>query len=1295
MVSPANRPVALRSAALLISVLAAALGAAVLAGWALDIAFLKSIQPGGVTMKSNTALSMLLCGLALVLLSRKDAGKWARRYATATACVLIAFGALTLTEAFLGWNLGIDQWLFSEAHGAPETTSPGRMSPPAAFCFVLTGIALLLAARPFAARFRSPVISALSITVILVGGLALLGHLMLLWFDIHFWNYAGLALHTSAGLLLIGCALLAWVRAEHRPDWSLDGVTTAGFAVGIVSILAAAGISYSFTDQLRQDSRWVTRAEETLKEIQELNSSQRDLTLSLGRYLITHEEGAVARRPDIEAAIEEDINHVLRLTADNPGQQSRLQELERLTARRIALQDEIIAKIRQQTLAGGAQSAARGGASPLGEEYPALGLETDHVLEAMEAEEYAVLHERQAVSESSSSRTFLLMPVGVYLSIAILLLGLFFLNSVTAARRRAEEARMESETYFHTIFEAAPDGMIIADRSGRILIANPAAEKMFGDAGTLLSGTAMNDLVPAAKREALRRDWDELTRDSAATVAGTREVEGVRHDGSVFPIELMRSAFETPGGLQVLGVVRDISERKQVELTRARLAAIVEASDDAIISKTLDGAVTTWNAGAERLFGYAGAEMVGRSITLIIPQDRLHEEELIVSQIALGETVRHYETVRQHKDGTLLDISVTVSPIRDAAGVIVGASKIARDITERKRADNKIRRLNRVYAVLSGINTLIVRVRDRETLFREACDIAVEEGQFQLAWIGMVDRDTQNIEPAAWAGDEQGRLTLGRTITAEARSRGFGLATKAIATRKYVVSNDIESDSELMGYPQEALARGYRSAIAMPLIVDNEAIGVLHLYAGEPHFFDEEEMLLLLEMAGDISFALHHIRQSEHLDYLAYYDELTGLANSTLFRERIGQLVSGAGRDTKQFAVVLLNVERFKIINDTLGRNAGDDLLKQIAERARCAIADSNWLARIGGDHFAMLLPEVTGAEDAARQAALRYKEIFDAPFDAGETELRVAARSGIAMFPADGTDVDTLFRNAESALKSTKASGERYMFYTLQMTARVAERLSLENKLRRALEKDEFILHYQPKVSLATGAITGVEALIRWNDPATGLVPPAQFIALLEETGLILEVGSWALTQAVRDHGHWRGRGLPAPRIAVNVSPIQLRQRDFVEIVWRAIAAGALPAGIDLEITESVIMDDVDANIAKLIALREMGITIFIDDFGTGYSSLGYLARLPVQSLKIDRSFVITMLEDSNAMTLVSTIISLAHSLNLKVVAEGVDREEQAQTLRLLRCEEMQGYLFSKPLPRDQLTVLLAREAG
>jgi EAL domain-containing protein (putative c-di-GMP-specific phosphodiesterase class I) len=251
-------------------------------------------------------------------------------------------------------------------------------------------------------------------------------------------------------------------------------------------------------------------------------------------------------------------------------------------------------------------------------------------------------------------------------------------------------------------------------------------------------------------------------------------------------------------------------------------------------------------------------------------------------------------------------------------------------------------------------------------------------------------------------------------------------------------------------------------------------------------------------------------------------------------------------------------------------------------------------------------------------------------------------------------------------------------------------EKLALENKLRLALEREEFVLHYQPKVSLENRAIVGVEALIRWQSPELGLVPPDRFIPLLEETGLILQVGSWVMTRAALDHRGWVEQKLKAPRVAVNVSSIQLRQRDFVRMVEQAVMSGVAPTGIDLEITESVIMQDIQANIGKLHAVRGLGLRISIDDFGTGYSSLAYLAKLPVETLKIDRAFISTMLDDLDTATLVQTVISMAHSLRLKVVAEGVETEEQAKWLRLLRCDEMQGYVFSRPLPLKMLTAML-----
>jgi diguanylate cyclase (GGDEF)-like protein len=431
------------------------------------------------------------------------------------------------------------------------------------------------------------------------------------------------------------------------------------------------------------------------------------------------------------------------------------------------------------------------------------------------------------------------------------------------------------------------------------------------------------------------------------------------------------------------------------------------------------------------------------------------------------------------------------------------------------------------------------------------------------------------------------------------------------------------------------------------------------------------------KMAEDLSVA------AERAEYLAYYDPLTGLANRRLFLERVAQYMRSAINGGHKLAVFILDLERFKNINDSLGRPAGDALLKQVSAFLSRDGGDPSLLAHLGADHFAVVVPELKQEGNIASLLERKMRAFLDHTFRLNDTELRIAIKVGGALFPDDGTDADTLLRNAEAALKKAKASGERYLFYTQRMTATVAGNLTLENQLRQALDKGEFVLHYQPKVNLRSGKLTSAEALIRWKDPRTGLVPPGRFIPILEETGLIYEVGRWALRKAVEDYLRWRVMGLTAVPVAVNVSPLQLRDRGFIAEIKEVVGINAkAAAGLELEITESLIMEDIKHNIASLQAIRDMGVSIAIDDFGTGFSSLSYLSKLPVDTLKIDRSFVTDMTGGPEGLALVSTIINLAHSLKLKVVAEGVETEEQSRLLRLLNCDEMQGYLFSKPVP-------------
>jgi len=640
--------------------------------------------------------------------------------------------------------------------------------------------------------------------------------------------------------------------------------------------------------------------------------------------------------------------------------------------------------------------------------------------------------------------------------------------------------------------------------------------------------------------------------------------------------------------------------------------------------------------------------------------------------------------------------SAAVNRFREAqVALIVGSTlalliaafsgwQVARDRKERKGAEDRLKHLNRLYAMVTGITASMVRVRDRADLFNRSCETAVEHGEFELAWIAVVDPNEKRIVPVAWAGRDEPVMSVIRAhfASSEGTLEGNTLAAQAIREKAAVVANDVKTDQRLVFGKMHAQS-GIRSLAVIPLIVSDNAIGVFTLYTSKPEFFDAAGLLLLTELAGNVAFAIDHLERQERLDRLYYYDTLTGLANRRSFLERVTRYMLSAADDGHKMAVFLIDLERFKKLNDSLGRSAGDALLKQVAEWLAQNAGNANLVARLDADHFAVVLPKAMYEANVARVLEKTIAAFMKHEFSLNDAVYRMAAKFGVAVFPDDGTDADTLFNNAEAALKKAKASRDRYLFYAQKMTETVAMSLGIENRLRRALEREEFVLHYQPKVNIVSGKLTGAEALIRWNDPVSGLTLPGRFIPILEETGLIHDVGRWVLRKAIEDYQRWRNDGLPAVRIAVNVSPLQLRNRNFASEIQQAISVAAdAAAGLQLEITESVIMQDVNHSIGSLLAIRALGVTIAIDDFGTGFSSLNYLTKLPVDTLKIDRSFVVEMVSATGGLTLVSVIINLAHALKLNTVAEGVETEEQLRQLRLLGCHEMQGYLFGKPVP-------------
>ncbi len=585
----------------------------------------------------------------------------------------------------------------------------------------------------------------------------------------------------------------------------------------------------------------------------------------------------------------------------------------------------------------------------------------------------------------------------------------------------------------------------------------------------------------------------------------------------------------------------------------------------------------------------------------------------------------------------------------------------------------RVERLNRTLAMLSAVNALIVRAQGRPDLLQDACRIAVEVGGFGFAAVGLLDAGAAEVRVAACAGEGSADPAIAKFPVAPA----------------FAVCNDVEASRDAAGR-EAALRRGLASYTVLPLNEGGEAVGALLLYARQRNFFDEDEMRLLHELAGDVSFALRHLAQKARMDYLAYHDGLTGLPNRTLFADRLTQALQAARRDRRQAAVVFLDVQRFRLVNETLGRKAGDELLAKVGARLREAVREEDTVARVGGDHFAVALAGFEHLSEATRVIEA-LGAAFAQPLAVEGAELRVVLRGGVAVFPEDGDSAEALSANAETALNRAKETGERTLFYAPEMNAQVAESLAMENRLRLAIEGGRLSLHYQPKIDIRTSKMAGLEALIRWHDPELGSIPPSRFVGLMEETGMILAAGRWALRTAVQDIRRWQSLGLVVPRTAVNVSALQLKQSDFVDSVLEVISAfGKDPSLLDLEITESVLVHDIDDSTKKLEILRRAGVEVSVDDFGTGYSSLNYLARLPVDTLKIDRSFVMRMREAGYPRNIVAMIVSLAHTLGLKVIAEGVEEDEQMRLLRELGCDQIQGYLVSRPLPADKIEPLL-----
>src|SRR5688572_10821380 len=664
----------------------------------------------------------------------------------------------------------------------------------------------------------------------------------------------------------------------------------------------------------------------------------------------------------------------------------------------------------------------------------------------------------------------------------------------------------------------------------------------------------------------------------------------------------------------------------------------------------LNGRLIRVNAKYAAMLGWTPDELRDRGVDAVVDEKyRLAERQCRTTLLSSARSEVTAEMALVCKDAGSIWVSVVTSLVRDQTGVPRHFLSVVHDVSARRAAE--------------------LALRESEEKFRQLADNIPE-----IFWITDArQRKLHYLSP--------GFETLtGKPLTeVMRRPRGW----------LQVVHPDDRERVRLArkGLPHEEYNIEYRIVLA------DGSIRWVHDQA----FPVRDASGTVYRIAGIGADVTHRKEAEEKLVYLAHYDGLTGLPNRVLFLDRLQQMLAQARRRGRQAAVMFLDLDRFKVVNDTLGHAVGDELLRNVAQRLSYCIRVGDTVARFSGDEFVLIVNDLREAEDA-RHIAQKVLQAFTDPFRLNGHEVFVSTSIGIAMFPADGEDEQTLLKSADTAMYRAKESGrDNFQFYTREMNARAMYRLELENSLRHALERGEFRLHYQPKACLVTGRVTGVEALLRWERPGHGLVPPAEFVPLLEDTGLIVPVGEWVISEACRQVQAWRKAGRDPVSIAINISARQFAARNLGEIIKRVLDKhNADPRYIELELTESLLMVNTEEAVRTLEYLKSLGLRLSIDDFGTGYSSLAYLKRFPIDALKIDRSFIDEITTDPDDATITRAVIGMAHNLGLKVVAEGVETEAQLSFLSAYGCDEAQGYYFARPQHPREISKLLDRaQAG
>jgi len=799
---------------------------------------------------------------------------------------------------------------------------------------------------------------------------------------------------------------------------------------------------------------------------------------------------------------------------------------------------------------------------------------------------------------------------------------------------RAQADLAEREARHKALVEGIPDLLVRVRGDGTYIDFKPALDFPTHVSADRFLGKKVADVMPATVAA------EHMKTIAQAISSGKQQITRYQLDRDGMPHDY--EARVVPAGPdEVLAIVRDVTVERRGAEQIAKLASAVEQTADSVIVTDANGTVEYVNPAFEHMTGYQRSEVLGKQPNLLKSgqQPKAFYDQLWAT-IRRGKEFRAV-FINRRKDGTTYYEEKSITPLKDSEGRITHFVSTGKDITERRQQEDTIARLGRI----------------------------LDESSNEIY---MFDAQTLRFAQV----NEGARQNLGYTME----------ELHALTPIDLKPEFDRESFEELLA----PLRGGEQSAVSF-VTTHKRKDGSLYPVEVRLQLSSAEQPPLFVAIIQDIT---ERRKAEEKLSYLAYYDTLTGLPNRALLHESLRQSMVEADRRERLVAVLMLDLDRFKVINDTLGHSVGDGLLQAVGQRLAAAVRPGDTVARLGGDEFALVLANVAGSDDVAH-VVQKILSHFSEAVQVGGHELHVTPSLGITLYPLDGSNIDDLLRNADTAMYQAKARGRNnFQFFTNELNQRAERRLALENAMHHALPRGEMFLEYQPQIDLTNGRVTGCEALLRWRHPELGLVSPLEFISIAEDTGLILPIGEWVLRQACQDVAAWHRAGYRGLQVAVNVSARQLHLQDFQDLVRRALNETGLPAAaLDLEITEGTLLQDVEETLDLLNALAAHGVRLSIDDFGTGYSSLAYLRRLPLDTLKVDRAFVGDVTADAGSAAIVRAIIAMGRSLNMTVIAEGVETAAQVKFLREHGCHGAQGFHFSRPVSTEDFKSLLSRD--